>query len=271
MKFFVPQKSCLLSILFCVVLSATASAHTLWINCTDYTPDFSVRSGAKTKIYMGWGHHFPVDSFVKAEDFTSITVLSPSLKTENVTLETTGFAAKQLSLKEEGLYVIAVTRRDAYNTSYRENGKMVLAKGTKEGRKEVVSSTYSQQFAKSLVLSGNGNADNLSHAFGHKLEIIPLSNPYAITNNRGGEMLLKVLFNGKPVQHRKVYAMYEGYSNDDGASCMVSTDEKGIAKLRIDHWGVWVVKTKLELPASDAMKEKVNQENYFASLTFSVP
>ena len=146
-----------------------------------------------------------------------------------------------------------------------------MAKGTKEGRKDVVSSTYSQQFAKSLVLSGTGNADNLSHAFGHKLEIIPLTNPYAITNNRGGEMLLKVLFNGKPVQHKKVYAMYEGYSNDDAASCTVSTDEKGIAKLRIDHWGVWVVKTKLELPASDAMKEKVNQENYFASLTFSVP
>ena len=271
MEIFVPKKSCLLPMLFCVMLSATASAHTLWINCTDYTPNFSTPSVAKTKIYMGWGHHFPVDSFVKAEDFTNISVLSPSSKTENVTLETTGFAAKQLSLKEEGLYVIAVTRRDAYNTSYKENGKLVLAKETKEGWKDVVSSTYSQQFAKSLVLAGNGNADNLSHAFGHKLEIIPLTNPYAITNNRGGEMLIKVLFNGKPVQHKKVYAMYEGYSNDDAASCTVSTDEKGIAKLRIDHWGVWVVKTKLELPASDAMKEKVSQENYFASLTFCVP
>jgi uncharacterized GH25 family protein len=264
-------KSCLLSMLFCVMLSTTASAHTLWVNCTDYTPDFSARSGAKTKIYMGWGHHFPVDSFVKAEDFTDITILAPSAKKEAVTLETTGFAAKQLSLKEEGLYVVAVTRRDAYNTSYKENGKVVLAKGTKEGRKDVISSTYSQQFAKSLILSGNGNADNLSHVFGHKLEIVPLTNPYAITNNRGGEMLIKVLFNGKPVQHKKVFAMYEGYSTDDAASCTVSTDEKGIAKLRIDHWGVWVVKTRLELPPSDAMKDKVNQENYFASLTFSVP
>ncbi|MBQ7418745.1 MAG: DUF4198 domain-containing protein [Acidaminococcaceae bacterium] len=271
MNIYVPKKSCLLSMLFSVMLSATASAHTLWINCTDYTPNFSVRSGAKTKIYMGWGHHFPVDSFVKAEDFTDITVMSPSAKTENVTLETTGFAAKQLSLKEEGLYIIAVTRKDAYNTSYRENGKVVLAKGTKEGRKDVVSSTYSQQFAKSLVLSGNGNVDNLSHAFGHKLEIIPLTNPYGITNNRGGEMLVKVLFNGKPVQHKKVYAMYEGYSTNDDASCTVSTNEKGIAKLRIDHWGPWVVKTKHELPASREMQSKVNQENYFASLTFSVP
>ena len=130
MEIFVPKKSCLLPMLFCVMLSATASAHTLWINCSDYTPNFSTPSVAKTKIYMGWGHHFPVDSFVKAEDFTNISVLSPSSKTENVTLETTGFAAKQLSLKEEGLYVIAVTRRDAYNTSYKENGKLVLAKET---------------------------------------------------------------------------------------------------------------------------------------------
>lgn len=220
---------------------------------------------------MGWGHHFPVDSFVKAEDFTNITVLAPSAKSENVTLETTGFAAKQLSLKEEGLYVVAVTRKDAYNTSYKENGKVVVAKGTKEGLKDVVSSTYSQQFAKALILAGNGEAKNVSHFFGQKLEIIPLTNPYAITNNRGGEMLVKVLFNGKPVQHKKVYAMYEGYSNDDAASCTVSTDEKGIARLRIDHWGVWVVKTKLELPATKEMKDKVNQENYFASLTFSVP
>ena len=188
---------------------------------------------------MGWGHHFPVDSFVKAEDFTNITVLAPSKKGETVTLETTGFAAKQLSLKEEGLYLVAVTRKEAYNTAYKENGKVIHSKGTKEGHTDVISSTYSQQFAKSLIMSGKGEAVNLSHNFGQKLEIIPLTNPYAITNNRGGEMLLKVLFNGKPVQHKKVFAMYEGYSTNDYASCTVSTDENGVARLRIDHWGTW--------------------------------
>ena len=263
--------SSLVTLIFCSLVPAAAGAHTLWVNCTDYSPDFTARSGAKTKIYMGWGHHFPVDSFVKAEDFTDITVLAPSRKSEKVTLETTGFSARQLSLKEKGLYVVGVTRRDAYNTSYKDNGKVVFTKGTKEGLTDIVSSTYSQQFAKTLILSGDGNADNLSYVFGHKLEIIPLTNPYGITNNRGGEMLVRVLFNGQPVQHKKVYAMYEGYSTDDAASCTVSTDEKGIAKLRIDHWGPWVVKTKLELPPTAEMKDKVNQENYFASLTFCVP
>ena len=65
--------------------------------------------------------------------------------------------------------------------------------------------------------------------------------------------------------------MYEGYSNDDAASCAVSTDAKGVAELRIDHWGTWVVKTKLELQATEAFASKVNQENYYASLTFNVP
>ena len=264
-------KSSIITFLICSVVPAVASAHTLWVNCTDYMPDFSARSGAKTKIYIGWGHHFPVDSFVKAEDFTDITVLAPSKKGEKVTLETTGFAAKQLSLKEEGLYVVGIIRKDAYNTSYKENGKVVFSKGTKEGHSNIISSTYSQQFAKSLILSGSGNADNISHVFGHKLEIVPITNPYAIINNRGGEMLVKVLFDGKPVQHKKVYAMYEGYSSDDAASCAVSTDDKGIARLRIDHWGPWVVKTRLELTPSGEMKDKVNQENYFASLTFYVP
>lgn len=264
-------KILLTAFLLSLGFSATAAAHTLWINCTDYTPAFSAQIGAKTKIYMGWGHHFPVDSFVKPEDFTDITVLTPSKKREAVVLETTGFSAKQLSLKEEGLHVIAVTRRDSYNTSYKENGKVIHSKGTKEGHADIISSTYSQQFAKTLIMSGNVGASNLSHVFGQKLEIVPITNPYAITNNRGGEMLIKVLFNGKPVQHKKVYAMYEGYSTDDAASCTVSTDENGIAKLRIDHWGPWVVKTRLELQPSGKMKDKVNQENYFASLTFCVP
>lgn len=267
----------LLTTIFATMLLALTSlgsigeAHTLWINFTDYTPSFSDRFGGKSKLYMGWGHHFPVDSYVKSTDFKNITLLSPSGKHENITLETTGFAAAELRFKEEGLYLTAVTRKDAYNTAYMENGRIKQIKGTKEGLPDVVSSTYSQQFAKALLQIGSGKTQNLGYIFGHKLEIIPLTNPYEITNNRGGIMKVKVLFNGEPVQFKKVSAAYAGYDIGDKASCTASTDRNGVAELRIDHWGVWVAKVKLENQPTIALADKVNQENYFASLTFYVP
>lgn len=255
----------------CAAFAACVSAHTLWINCTDYQPPFSTQTGAKTKIYMGWGHHFPVDSYVKNTDFEKITLITPSQKQQELSLTSGGFASAELKLQEEGLHLVAVTRRSAYNTTYLENGRPVHIKGTKEGRENVVSSTYSQQFAKTLLQAGQGSSQNLTRSCGHKLELIPLTDPYKLANNSGGIMEVRVLFEGRPLSFARVNAMYEGYANNDSYSCSASTDRRGIAKLRIDHWGTWVVKTKLERPAGEACKDKVNQENYFASLTFSVP
>lgn len=253
------------------MMPMAASAHTLWLNCTDYNPDYSLKTGAKTKIYVGWGHRFPVDSYVDAADFEEITLVKPSKASEQLVLETTGFASKQLNLKEEGLHVIGIVRKEAYNTSYRENGKVVSVKGTKEGRSDVVNSSHSQQFAKTLISAGKGSYANLSYALGHKLEIIPVDNPFKLENNRGGVMRVKVLLDGKPVPYVKVFGMYEGYSSKDAASSVVSTNSEGIAELRIDHWGTWILKTRVDREPLGEMRKKVNKESFFASLTFAVP
>lgn len=261
----------LLSLIAMCMISSSVLAHTLWINVTDFTPAIGNKNIAKTKIYMGWGHHFPVDSYVKASDFNNLFIVTPTDEKRDIVLETEGFAAKELTLTNPGLHIVGAIRKEAWNTSYKENGKLVHIKGTKEGHSNIVSSIFSQQFAKSLINVGDGPQNNLSKVLGHKLEIIPLTNPYTIVNNRGGVMKVKVLFDGKPLLFNKVYAMYEGYSVDDMASSAVSTDRQGIASLRIDHWGKWVVKTKVNLPARQLLKDKVNEENYFASLTFLVP
>lgn len=268
------NRKTLCTVLMTIVLTAaflTASAHTLWLNATDYTPTWKASTGAKTKIYIGWGHHFPLDGYVNAEDFIKISLVSPSLKVKDIALETTGFAASSLGLKEKGTYLVGITRKASNNTKYQKDGKVVAIKGTKEGLEKVISSTHSQQFAKILLCAGAGHSKNIGYVFGHKLEIIPLTNPYALTNNTGGIMKLKVLLNGKPVMYNKVYAMYEGYSQDDQFASTASTDGNGIAELRITHWGPWVVKTNVTGPAAGKLKDKVNEEKYFASLTFFVP
>ena len=61
-----------------LTLSGQADAHTLWVNFTDYMPSAGGSGQMKTKLYIGWGASFPVDSFVKAEDFEKIVLRDPT-------------------------------------------------------------------------------------------------------------------------------------------------------------------------------------------------
>ena len=265
-------KKLALSTTFLSALITTGiSAHTLWINMSDYTPAYRPNRGAVTHLYMGWGHHYPVDGFINTDDFTDVSLISPSGKKEALILRKDGYGETKLTLPEEGMYLTAITRRPSMNTTYSENGKEIAVKGPKTGHREIVSSVYSQQFAKSVFLSGNSFTGNISRPIGHTLEIIPLTNPFALENNRGGRMKVKVLYKGKPLAFQKLQAMYEGYSKNDESSAYVSTNRDGIADIRIDHWGAWVIKTRLDTTPSDELKDRVNTERYFASLTFFVP
>ena len=257
--------------LLSTLLSTGVSAHTLWTNMSDYHPSYRADRGAVTHLYMGWGHHYPVDGFVNADDFIDVSLISPSGKKKSIPLKKDGYGETKLTLPEEGMYLAAITRRPAMNTTYRENGKEIAVKGPKTGHKDIVSSVYSQQFAKSIFLSGTRHDGDISRPAGHILEIIPLTNPFSMDNNRGGRMKVKVLYQGKPLPFQKLNAMYEGYSKNDESSAYISTNKEGIAELRIDHWGAWIIKTRFDTTPSDELKDKVNTERYFASLTFFVP
>ena len=271
MKLNFTKKLALSTTFLSALITTGVSAHTLWINMSDYTPAYRPNRGAVTHLYMGWGHHYPVDGFINTDDFTDVSLISPSGKKEALILRKDGYGETKLTLSEEGLYLTAITRRTALNTTYRENGKEIAIKGPKTGHNDIVSSVYSQQFAKSIFLSGNSFTGNISRPIGHTLEIVPLTNPFALENNRGGRMKVKVLYKGKPLAFQKLQAMYEGYSKNDESSAYVSTDREGVAEIRIDHWGVWVIKTRLDTTPSDELKDKADTERYFASLTFFVP
>ena len=258
-------------VLAMLFFSYTADAHSLWLNFTDYMPAASDSGQIKTKLYIGWGHRFPVDSFVKSEDFESIILRDPMGRDKDVILETTGFAAADLTLDKPGIYTVAITRKAALNTSYKKNGKTITVKEDKTGKENIISSVYSQQFAKSIICAGGNFRDDIGHEFGQKLEIIPITNPYGIINNCGGLMKVKVLFEGKPIPFLKVWGMYEGYSSGDAASVMVSTNRDGEAEFRINHWGTWLLRTRYDRPAAGELADRVNDEHYFSSITFFVP
>ena len=250
-----------------------ADAHALWINMTDYHPAFdAAKALAKTKLYMGWGHHFPVDGYVSEEDFNRIWLTTPDGEEKTIKLETTGFAASELKLTEEGIYLIGVTRHASYNTKYRdEEGKTQSVKKDMTGLSDVLSSTYSQQFAKTLFCVGDQMAGAFDRPLGQTLEIVPLVNPYQLGNNTGGDLPVRVLFEGEPAAHVKLSAKYEGFSQTDESSCATMTDRNGVAHIRITHWGPWVIKAGLTMEPRGDLAGRVMTESYYASLTFLIP
>jgi len=152
---------------------------------------------------------------------------------------------------------------------YIEEDKIHHKLGPKTGLKEVILSVYSEQYAKSLISVGEKEDDSFSKPIGHKLEIIPLKNPYFL---KVGDFLpVKVLFEGKPARFVSVYATYMGFSTGDDFAYATSTDSEGIAKLRIIHWGPWLIKANVRIPAPDDLKDKCNEVSYTATLTFEVP
>ena len=266
-KFFVAG----LFLSICLLFSASASAHTLWINASDYNPEFYSKYGAKTNLYFGFGHHYPVDDFLSPKQLEEFYYVCPRCgKHHNLKPNAGGFLATQVRFKEPGCYVVAAKLKPGFYTMYVEKGEVhhqIAPKTEVKGR--IIVSLYYEQYAKALINIGKKDLINFDKPVGHKLEIVPLKNPL---NLKLGDFLpLKVLFNGKPARFCKVYATYAGFSTGDDFAYAVSTNSEGMAKIRIIHWGPHLIKTKMELPAPDNLKDKCNKLSYTATLTFEIP
>ncbi len=98
-----------------------------------------------------------------------------------------------------------------------------------------------------------------------------MNNPADLKGNGGDFLSVKVLFKGKPAKFCKVYATYSGFSSGEDFAFSTATNGEGIAKIRLIHWGPWLIKAKLQLSPKDDLKDKCNKLNYTATLTFEVP
>jgi len=255
----------------CLLFSASAFAHTLWINATDYSPKVYLKFGAGSKVYFGWGHRYPVSDFLSIDDLQEFSLIYPDGERKKITPNSGGFLATQINFKQPGLYIVSAAKKPGFYTMYVEKGKVHHEIGPKTGLEGVILSLYYEQYTKSLISVGEAEDDSFSKPVGHKLEVIPLENPYKLKGCGGHFLPVKVLFDGKPAQYCKVYATYSGFSTGDDFAYTTSTNSEGIAKIRLVHWGPWLIKANMKLPAPDYLKDKCNELNYTATLTFEVP
>ena len=252
-----------------LLFSTTASAHTLWLNASDYSPAFYPKFGASTKIYFGWGHRYPVDDFLSQDSLDDFSFIRPNGNKDKLEPNPGGFLATKLSFKEGGAYLVCATLKPGFYTMYEEKGKVHHKVGPKTGLKGIILSLYYEEYAKALINVGEKSDDSFKRPVGHSLEIVPLKNPLEL---KVGDFLpIQILFKGKPARYCKVSGTYSGFSSKCDFAFATTTNGKGEAKIRIIHYGPWLIKVNHKIPASDELKDKCNDLSYSSSLTFEVP
>ncbi|AZO95937.1 DUF4198 domain-containing protein [Halocella sp. SP3-1] len=253
------------------LFSGFVSAHSLWINSTDYAPSFYEKFGGMSKIYFGWGHRYPVADFPDVKGFKEISLFNEELGKKEIAPGEGGFLATSLSFEKPGFYTVYAAKKPGFYTMHVDNGKIHHKLGPKTGLKGVILSNYYEQYAKCLISVGETNDDSFAKPIGQKLEIIPLDNPYKFNASNGQFLRVKVLFDGKPAKFCKLYATYSGFSSSDDFAYATTTSSDGIAKIRITHWGPWLLKAQMKLPPEGEMSTKCNTLSYTATLTFEIP
>jgi uncharacterized GH25 family protein len=199
-------------------------------------------------------------------------LIGPDGRRKEITPVTpSGFLESDIRFKEPGQYMIAVATKPGFYTMYREGDAIYHKLGPKTGLKSVVLSNYYEQYAKSLISVGIAEGDDFKKPVGHKLEVVPMENPLKLKGGGGQIMSLKVLFNGEPASFCKVYATHSGFSSNDDFAYATVANRDGIARIRLSHWGPWLIKANVKMPPPDEMKDKCNEMNYTATLTLAIP
>ena len=158
-----------------------------------------------------------------------------------VTLDAEKFTAY---LKKEGLEKI-ISLREQNNQAHNK-------------AKEVYS-----RYAKTIIKAGeDSQIDYSQQNFAYTLEITPLTNPYQL---KSGETLpVKVTYLGRPLAGTLVTAFTKEVPMSQQS---MRTDNKGIAQIKLDKTGHWLVKSVEMIPSK---RGNADWESFWASITFEL-
>ena len=262
MKIFTKQLG-MLGLCIALVLGITcyqASAHDLWLEIRDYTPQL----GEEITLTLGYGHYLPAREFMPGEDLEKIYILAPQGKKIGIKRYSDVEYKGDKPLDQKGTYLVVAKKKGGFFTKTTEGYKRGHSK---KGLKNVIKCTYSEKYTKAIVNVGKAGGKIFSKVLGHDLEIIPLTDPGGLAE--GGYLSVKVLYKKKPLSYTPVYATYLGFSTEKAAFAYTTkTTAEGIAKIKILKSGIWLMTTGHEEAYPDS--DECDYIKFSATLTFEV-
>ena len=129
-----------------------------------------------------------------------------------------------------------------------------MQKGGKEAYPNAPFANMYEKFCKTLVLVDKAD-DSWKRPAGHKLEIMPLSDPAGY--KAGQEAAFQIVYDGQPLS-TEVFATSDGYTKAENSyGWYTETSDKGVAQVKFSQKGLWMVRVQHKVPGKDGIKEHV--------------
>lgn len=260
-----------LALLALLLWAPALSAHDLWIEPGAFAPAPGQRVAVRLRLGQGFrGDPVPRDPKL-LERFAALGAQGETAIPGVPNTEPAGF----VSFPSPGLRTLVYdSRREPveldgpkFEEYLREEGlDKVIAVRKERGQSAAPGREVFSRCAKALVAVGGKAAGErgFDRVAGLPLELVPEKNPYALPG--GGEIPVRLLYQGKPLADVLVVALQKGRA---GEAVSARTDRKGRVTLRFDRPGAWLVKAVHMIPAPK--EAGVDWESFWASLTFEIP
>lgn len=229
----------------------------------------SVKQGDKDVVFLSWGHLLPTDGPTRGEDVERYQLLTPSGSIRNLATDNESDQRNTVHLEEEGLYTAEAVRKPTILTIFTRGDRHVHFVGPKNDIREegtVEDSFRSFQSAKAMVTAGGGSEK--PKPIGHALEIVPATAPEEWSVGR--DIPFQVLFEGKPLSGKLFQAKPLDLKPDDVWTWTRPTDQIGVAVLRPDHAGTWLLKATFDRPAAAGDRERFDKDHWTATLILEI-
>jgi uncharacterized GH25 family protein len=251
---------------FFVVVTSGIFAHDLYLQ----SKPFLLSQPGSVKLSMFLAESFPGEAQKwRAEKTVSFQLLGPSGPKDLDHREQTD---PSISLPSEGTYVIGWSATPSYITiDAKHFEEYVRAEGysnvldkkspTVEGKEKYT------RYLKTFLQVGNKTTVNYPQPLGHKIEILPTQNPYAL--KAGGVLTVQVLFEGKPLASTRVMGTFDTFSKEHDVYAETSqTDSNGRAQIKITKPGIWMICANHMIPAQN--DPKADWESFWSNCSFQI-
>jgi len=230
-----------------ILFPATASAHMLWINASDFSPD----PGQEVHVRIGWGHEYPRDQMINPDIIREVKVLAPDgtqTQAERIFPDLYRFTPTT-----QGMYQIIVQTEPGFVSKTPQGHKL----GNKQELDNAVSCFRHRMNAKALIQAGSAE-ESISGRDDLALQLIPIEDPAEL--DPGDTLAVKALFKGEPQSGVTVKA-----SSRDHEEPWISeqkTNQEGVVNFKVKEEGPWMFRAEYRKPYPD---ESVCDEYFYTS------